>query len=964
MAQRATDPFGALKTLSLDEGETSYYALDVLEEQGLADLDRLPFSIRVLLENALRQAGGPYVDEGAVRAVASWSPTNAGADIPFMPSRVVLQDFTGVPAVVDLAAMRDGLAALGGDAGRINPVVPADLVIDHSVQVDYFGTAQAYRQNVEREYERNRERYALLRWAQTAFENFSVVPPGTGIVHQVNLEYLAQVVHRREEGGRFVAYPDTLVGTDSHTTMVNGLGVVGWGVGGIEAEAVLLGQPYYMLLPEVVGMRLTGSLPEGATATDLVLRVTELLRAHGVVGRFVEYFGAGLSNLSLPDKATLANMSPEYGATIGFFPVDAQTLRYLEGTGRSPQLVERVEAYCRAQRLFRTDETPDPQFTSSLELDLSTVEPSVAGPKRPQDRITLTDLSGAFRRDLPKLVPAGFSLPDVSDTEDAIERPPRSAEHWAGEGGNEPVAAKEDGGRSAHETTPATGGARAGASAATVDTPRKGERTVKVTLEDGHEVDLHDGSLVIAAITSCTNTSNPSVMVGAGLLAKKAVERGLQVKPWVKTSMAPGSKVVTDYLEAAGLMEPLDKLEFQVVGYGCTTCIGNSGPLAEPISRAVQDEGLVVASVLSGNRNFEARIHPLVRANYLASPVLVVAFALAGRIDIDLYNEPLGHDAEGKPVFLADIWPTQKEIRETILESLRPEMYRERYSEVFEGDDLWKALPIPEEGDRYEWDPTSTYIQNPPFFQGMELDVPEPEDIEGARVLALLGDSVTTDHISPAGAIPKNEPAGRYLQEKGVKVVDFNTFGSRRGNHEVMMRGTFGNVRIRNLLLEEKEGGYTLHFPEGEQETIYDASMEYQDDGVPLVVLAGKEYGTGSSRDWAAKGTALLGVKAVIAGSYERIHRSNLVGMGVLPLQFQEGESAESLGLDGHERYDVRGMAGVEPNGTVDVVAHRDDGGATRFKADVRLDSDVDVEYWKNGGILHTVLRKMARGEM
>jgi len=954
----SNDPFGALRTLDLAEGPTHYYDLGVLEEQGLVELDRLPFSLRVLLENALRFAGKGYVTSDHVRSVCEWSPTRSGAEFPFMPSRVVLQDFTGVPAVVDLAAMRDGLAALGGDPARINPIVPADLVIDHSVQVDFFGSQDAYRRNVEREYERNGERYAVLRWAQAAFENFSVVPPGTGIVHQVNLEYLASVVHRRSQDGRWLAFPDTLVGTDSHTTMINGLGVVGWGVGGIEAEAVVLGQPYYMLLPEVVGMKFKGSLPEGATATDLVLRATELLRAHGVVGRFVEYYGEGLGNLSLPDKATLANMSPEYGATIGFFPVDEETLNYLRGSGRSPELVDRVERISRALHLFRTNDTPDPEFTSTLELDLSTVEPSVAGPKRPQDRITLTRLRNQFDRDLPGLVPAGFELP-AGDESEEIESEGRSSEHWAGEGGNEPVVA--NGVTSARRTESAPVAAAAPSSSAG---RRRASRVVRVE-HGGRPVEIADGSIVIAAITSCTNTSNPSVMVGAGLVARNAVRRGLDVKPWVKTSMAPGSKVVTDYLATSGLLDDLAALGFDVVGYGCTTCIGNSGPLPEPIHRAVEENGLVVASILSGNRNFEARIHPLVRANYLASPMLVVAFALAGRIDIDLYNEPLGHDTDGRPVFLSDLWPSQQEVRDTVAASLDPSMFHKRYAEVFEGDDLWRALPLPEEGSRYNWDPDSTYIRNPPFFEGMTTAVPEVGDITEARVLAVLGQSVTTDHISPAGAIPKNEPAGKYLQDKGVKPLDFNTFGSRRGNHEVMMRGTFGNVRMRNLLLAEKEGGYTIYHPTGEETTIFEASTRYREEGIPLIVIAGKEYGAGSSRDWAAKGTGLLGVRAVIAESYERIHRSNLVGMGVLPLQFEERDTPASLGIDGTETFSVTGMAdGLAPGERVEVTARKDDGSETTFSVLVRLDSDVDVDYYQNGGILHTVLRKMARGEM
>ncbi|HAT16981.1 MAG TPA: aconitate hydratase AcnA [Gemmatimonadetes bacterium] len=898
------DPFGALSKLDLMEGSTSFYSLSTLEASGVADLDRLPFSIRILLENALRHSGGPYVEEDHVQAIAAWSPTNAGADVPFMPSRVVLQDFTGVPAVVDLAAMRDGLKALGGDPNRINPVVPADLVIDHSVQVDFFGTPEAYRQNVEREFERNRERYALLRWAQHAFEDFRVVPPGTGIVHQVNLEYLASVIHRRTENGMSVAYPDTLVGTDSHTTMINGLGVLGWGVGGIEAEAVLTGQPYYMLLPEVVGVKFTGELGEGATATDLVLHIVQMLRAHGVVGRFVEYFGPGLSNLTLPDRATLANMSPEYGATIGFFPVDDETLAYLSGSGRSAEVVERVERISKEQRLFRTDETPDPEFTEILHMDLGTVEPSLAGPKRPQDRIAMGDLPQAFSRDLPALAPSGFLVNG------------------------------------------------------------DGPRTVQVDL-DGETCELGDGSIVIAAITSCTNTSNPSVMVGAGLLAKKAVELGLQVKPWVKSSMAPGSKVVTDYLEASGLMEYLDQLRFGVVGYGCTTCIGNSGPLAEPVSEAIRDQGLVVAAVLSGNRNFEARIHPEIRANYLASPILVVAYALAGRVDIDWETEPLGQGVDG-PVYLRDIWPGSDVIRETVQQALVPEMYERRYAEVFEGNDLWQALPLPSDDDNlYDWEEDSTYIRNPPFFQSMSQGIGELEDIEGARVLGMFGQTTTTDHISPAGAIPKDEPAGVYLQERGVKPWQFNTFGSRRGNHEVMIRGTFGNVRIRNLMLDDREGGYTVHVPSGDELSIYDAAMRYESEGTPLIVLAGREYGTGSSRDWAAKGTLLLGVKAVIAESYERIHRSNLVGMGVLPLQFEEGDTPQSLGLTGRETFDILGISeALAPHARLTVVARTGDGHETSFSTVARLDSAVDVEYYRNGGILHTVLRRIASGEM
>ena len=918
MKSSTQSAFGSLATLDLTEGSTSFYRLGTLEEQGIASLDRLPFSIRILLENALRHAGGGYVSEEDVCAVAAWTPTNAGANVPFLPTRVVLQDFTGVPAVVDLAAMRSGIAAMGGDPERINPVVPADLVIDHSVQVDYFGSDTAYRRNVEREMERNWERYALLRWAQDAFHNFRVVPPGTGIVHQVNLEYLASVVERRKQGDAWVACPDTLVGTDSHTTMINGLGVVGWGVGGIEAEAVLLGQPYYMLLPEVVGVKFTGALREGATATDLVLAVTEKLRAYGVVARFVEYFGSGLSSLSLADRATIANMSPEYGATIGFFPVDDGTLDYLRGTGRPASLVERVERYAKAQGLFRTDETPDPEYTARLEIDLSTVEPSVAGPKRPQDRIALTGLRSSFRRDLPGLRP-GIPLPQVNGGS------------GAGNGTSAPAAAR---------------------------------RTVAVELDSG-SAEITDGTLVIAAITSCTNTSNPSVMVGAGLIARNAVERGLTVPHWVKTSMAPGSKVVSDYLDAADLTRYLDTLGFNVVGYGCTTCIGNSGPLPEPIISAVENQGLVVTSALSGNRNYEARIHQQIRGNYLASPILVVAFALAGRIDIDFAEQPLGTGSDGEPVFLADVWPSAEEIRDTIQSALKPEMYENRYAEVFEGDDMWKSLAQEESAGLYNWNPESTYIREPPFFQGMSAEADPFANVEGARVLAVLGDTTTTDHISPAGAIPRDGPAGAFLQGVGVRPWEFNTFGARRGNHEVMMRGTFANVRIRNLLLEDKEGGYTVHHPTGEVMSIYDAAMRYRDEGTSLVVLAGKEYGTGSSRDWAAKGTSLLGVRAVIAESYERIHRSNLVGMGVLPLQFKEGESVTALGLTGRETFRISGIAdGVDVHESLEVTAEREDGSTVVFEAIARLDSAVDVEYYRNAGILHTVLRRMARGEM
>ena len=890
-----SDPFGSLVSLHPAEGSAACHRLTALEEPGiLDDLRALPFTIRVLLENVLRHVGEISTPEH-VEAVANWSPEDAGAEIPFMPARVVLQDFTGVPAVVDLAAMRDGIKSLGGDPELINPVVPVDLVIDHSVQVDHFGFADAFRLNVEREFERNRERYALLRWAQKAFDRFSVVPPGTGIVHQVNLEHLASVIHRGEMGGRELLYPDTLVGTDSHTTMVNGLGVLGWGVGGIEAEAVMLGQPYYMLLPEVVGVRLSGSLPQGATATDLVLRITELLRRHGVVGRFVEYFGPGLDGLSLPDRATLANMSPEYGATVGFFPVDEQALAYLRGTGRPESLVERVRLAATEMGIFRTRETPDPEYTSLVSLDLATVEPSLAGPRRPQDRILMTEMRESFARDMPGLLPAGAK-------------------------------------RGKHATVESGNGA--------------GELT--------------DGSVVIASITSCTNTSNPSVMVGAGLLAKAAVERGLSVSDTVKTALAPGSGVVTDYLREAGLLPHLESLGFHVVGYGCMTCIGNSGPLPGEVQRAVEERGLVVASVLSGNRNFEARIHPAVRANYLASPVLVVAYALAGRVDIDLDSEPLGADPDGEPVYLEDIWPSAEEVRDTISSSLDPEMFKKRYAKVSDGDENWRGLPLPEEGSLFDWDPDSTYVRHPPFFDGITLEAEAPTEIHGARTLAVLGQSVTTDHISPAGAIAKDGPAGRYLRWLGVAVRDFNTYGSRRGNHEVMMRGTFANVRIKNLLLDGREGGLTIHHPSGEEMNIFDASARYREAGTPLIVIAGREYGTGSSRDWAAKGTALLGVRAVVAESYERIHRSNLVGMGVLPLEFMDGENMAVLGLTGREEYDVVGIAnGLAPRAELDVVA-RDGGRETRFKVRARLDSEVDVHYYQEGGILSAVLRQMA----
>jgi aconitate hydratase len=840
-----------------------------------------------------------------------------------MPARVVLQDFTGVPCVVDLAAMRDAMATMGGDPAKINPVVPCDLVIDHSVQVDHFGSDRAYELNVALEYERNTERYQLLKFAQRAFENFRAVPPGTGIVHQVNLEYLSPGVQLRPQHGELTAYPDSCVGTDSHTTMINGLGVVGWGVGGIEAEAVMLGQPYFMLVPDVIGMKLTGELPLGTTATDLVLTCTQLLRARGVVDKFVEFYGPGLSTLSLADRATIANMAPEYGATVGFFPVDAETIRYLERTGRDAAAVQLVEAYCREQGLFRTDATPDPEFTDTLTLDLSTVVPSLAGPKRPQDLVPLASLKRNFLVNLPTLL-----------------GPRSGAERKAA---TEAVAAAWSG--------------PAGAAAATaVEAP-----AVPVTHE-GESFTLRDGSVVIAAITSCTNTSNPSVLIGAGLLAKKAVEAGLARRPWVKTSLAPGSRVVTDYLSGSGLQPYLDRLGFQTVGYGCTTCIGNSGPLPDPIQAAIDDNGLVAAAVLSGNRNFEARVHPSVRANYLASPVLVVAFALAGRIDIDLATEPLGIGARG-PVFLRDVWPSPSEIRDAMAASLSPALFTRRYGEVFEGDARWKGLQVPT-GSRYAWDPTSTYVANPPFFQRLAKEPAPLVDISGARVLAVLGDSVTTDHISPAGAIPKHGPAAAYLLQHGVAQVDWNTFGARRGHHEVMMRGTFGNVRIKNALVPDREGNWTEHFASGEVMSIYDAAMRYIAEGTPLVLLVGKEYGTGSSRDWAAKGTALLGVKAVIAESYERIHRGNLVGMGVIPLAYEPGTTRQSLGLTGRETIAISGIAsGLAPGGRVAVTATDPASGkVTTFAAVVRLNSPVELEYLRHGGILQRVLRGFAAG--
>ncbi|MCL6502464.1 MAG: aconitate hydratase AcnA [Pirellulales bacterium] len=894
------DPFAARDTFRTRSGEVGLYRLSVLEQHGLCRLDELPYSIRVLLEAVLRQCDGYQVTEQAVRDVAGWQPRPQEAEIPFKPARVVLQDFTGVPAVVDLAAMRSAMRRLGGDPRRINPLIPVDLVIDHSIQVDRYGSDDALEYNVKLEFERNRERYEFLRWGQTAFANFRVVPPAVGIVHQVNLEYLAGCVFLRSDHAGVVAVPDTLVGTDSHTTMINGLGVVGWGVGGIEAEAVMLGQPLFMLLPEVVGVRLSGELPPGATATDLVLTCTELLRRHGVVNKFVEFCGPGVSTMRLADRATVANMAPEYGATMGYFPIDDETLRYLRRTGRTEEQLDLVERYAKEQGLFRTDAAPEPKFSSLVHLDLSTIEPSLAGPKRPQDRVPLGRVQQSFRQALAApLAERGFAL--------------------------DPTALA---------------------------------RTARVQL-NGHASQIAHGAVVIAAITSCTNTSNPSVMLAAGLLAQKAVARGLRVKPYVKTSLAPGSRVVHDYLERAGLLPALKALGFHTVGYGCTTCIGNSGPLPEPVARAISEAGLVAAAVLSGNRNFEGRINPLVKANYLASPPLVVAYALAGTTDIDLTSQPLGETPAGEPVYLRDIWPQPAEIDRLIDQVVQPELFRRRYENVFSANEAWNRLPT-HGGDLYNWDEQSTYIQEPPFLLDLK---PQPDPIQplrGARVLAVLGDSVTTDHISPAGSIAASSPAGQYLQQRGVKPADFNSYGARRGNDRVMTRGTFANIRIRNHLAPGTEGGFTRHLPDGELMTIYDAAMRYKEEGVPLVVLAGAEYGTGSSRDWAAKGTYLLGVRAVIAASFERIHRSNLVGMGVLPLEFPQGQTWQSLGLTGEETFDLPELSDhVQPRSRLRVRATAPDGRLTEFQATLRIDSAVEWEYYRHGGILQTVLRKL-----
>ena len=892
------------------------YSLPALERAGYGGVARLPYSLKILLENLLRCEDGRFVHAEHIKALASWDVTSGlQKEIAFTPARVLLQDFTGVPAVVDLAAMRDGIVRLGGDPRKVNPLQPVELVIDHSVQVDHYAERNAADLNAALEFGRNKERYTFLRWGQEAFQNFRVVPPDTGIVHQVNLEYLARVVFQETSNGSALAYPDTLVGTDSHTTMVNGLGVVGWGVGGIEAEAAMLGQPISMLIPDVVGFRLVDRLPEGATATDLVLTITERLRKFGVVGKFVEFYGPGLEFLTIADRATLGNMSPEYGATIAICPIDEMTLDYLRLTSRDESHVQMVEAYAKEQGLFRTAHSADPVYTSTLELDLSTVEPSLAGPKRPQDRVSLRQAKYKFQQALDMML---------------TERKPKPAAEKPGEIGS-----------------PAAQPAAAAVAAATEVVP-------------GME-GLDHGSVVVAAITSCTNTSNPSVMIGAGLLARNAVQRGLKVKPWVKTSLAPGSLIVTEYYKAAGLLEYLAELGFNLVGYGCTTCIGNSGPLPEPVSGIVKDRNLIVASVLSGNRNFEGRIQSQVRANYLASPPLVVAYALAGRMQVDLTTEPLGTDTAGTPVYLKDIWPSEREIQETMLKAVKSEMFRSKYATVFDGDERWRSLPSPT-GERFAWDDTSTYIRNPPFFEGLTLEPTPPTDIVGARALAVLGDSVTTDHISPAGSIPVDSPAGKYLVAKGVKPGDFNSYGARRGNHEVMMRGTFANIRLRNQLAPGTEGGWTTLMPAGEVMTIYDASVRYKEAGVPLIVIAGKEYGSGSSRDWAAKGTLLLGVKAVIAESFERIHRSNLVNMGVLPLEFRAGENAASLKITGRETFDVLGMgATLKPRGAVTVRVTCSDGSVQDITATVRIDTPEELVAFRNGGILPYVVRQLVK---
>lgn len=902
MTPSRDDPFSARITKTVNGRPYTYYQLRALEAMSGNHIDRLPFSIKILLESLLRQVDHYQINPDDVQALAQWSPSSHGRrEIPFKPARVVLQDFTGVPAVVDLAALRSKRNQMHQAPDKINPLVPVDLVIDHSVQVDQFGQLKALDFNMDREFERNQERYRFLNWAQKSFENFRVVPPATGIVHQVNLEYLASVVQSQVLDDATLVFPDSVVGTDSHTTMINGLGVLGWGVGGIEAEANMLGQPLYFVTPDVVGVRLTGKLPEGTTATDLALTVTQTLREHGVVGKFVEFFGTGLSHMGLADRATIANMAPEYGATMGFFPVDQETLRYLHETGRTPEQVDLVEWYTKEQGLFRTDETPDPLFSEILELDLARIEPSLAGPKRPQDRVALSAMQSTFQTALTAPVAErGFGL-----------------------------------------------------------SPSEVKKTSTVRYPDASTETLSQGSLVIAAITSCTNTSNPIVMVGAGLLAQKAVQRGIAPPRYVKTSLAPGSRVVTAYLEKAGLLDSLSQLGFDVVGYGCTTCIGNSGPLPDAVAEAIQTADLTVASVLSGNRNFEGRIHALVKANYLASPPLVVAYALAGTVDIDLLSDPLAHDGNGQPVYLKDLWPSTDEIMDTLKSAIQPEMFQQQYQKVFSANERWNQIDVPK-GELYQWDPESTYIQEPPFFMDYKPNSDRVKSIHGARLLAILGDSVTTDHISPAGNIPTKSPAGQYLMTHGVDPKDFNSYGARRGNHEVMMRGTFANIRIRNQMVPGVEGGVGIHYPDQQPGSIYDIAMRYQQEGVALVVLAGQEYGTGSSRDWAAKGTALLGVKAVIAQSFERIHRSNLVGMGVLPLEFLPGTNAASLKLTGDELIDIAIPEDIRPGQRIEVAATRSDHSVTRFETLARLDTPIDVEYYRNGGILQTVLGHLA----
>jgi len=907
------DTLNSKKTLQANGKTYHYFDINAVADKGWGDLSKLPFSLKVLLENLLRFEDGDSVTGADIEAVMRWlEQKRSDKEINYRPARVLMQDFTGVPGVVDLAAMRDAIKKAGGDPGRINPLTPVDLVIDHSVMVDKFGNPQAFEENVEIEYQRNRERYQFLRWGQKAFDNFRVVPPGTGICHQVNLEYLAKGVWSSEsDDGNTYAYPDTLVGTDSHTTMINGLGVLGWGVGGIEAEAAMLGQPIAMLIPEVIGFKISGKLREGITATDLVLTVTEMLRRRGVVGKFVEFFGDGLADLTLADRATIANMAPEYGATCGFFPIDERTTEYMELSGRDEDTIALVEAYCKAQGLWRSSSDPDPEFTDVLELDLNDVVPSLAGPKRPQDRVPLTAVKRTF-------------IDVVTDT---LKLNDEEISKLEGEGGQTAVGNHE---------------------------PSGGDVPVVI---DGKKHHMSHGDVVIAAITSCTNTSNPSVMLAAGLVAKKAAERGMNRKPWVKTSLAPGSKVVTDYLDVTGLQKPLNDIGFDLVGYGCTTCIGNSGPLPPEIDKAISDGDLVVASVLSGNRNFEGRVHQSVRTNWLASPPLVVAYALAGTVKIDLDSDPLGKDKDGNAVYLKDIWPSSDEIQAELVK-INDDMFRNQYASVFEGDEIWQSLPIPD-SQTYDWDSSSTYIQNPPFFDGLTAEMDDVQPVKNARILAMLGDSITTDHISPAGAIKADSPAGHYLQGHDVEPIDFNSYGSRRGNHEVMMRGTFANIRIRNEMTPDIEGGFTKHLPEGEEISIYGAAMRYQKDGIPTVVVAGKEYGTGSSRDWAAKGTNLLGAKAVIAESYERIHRSNLIGMGVLPLQFPEGTDRKTLNLDGSEEVDIPDLDNnLKPGDTVTVVFRRD-GKEQKVDALSRLDTAAEVQYYKNGGILHYVLRQM-----